>query len=205
MPTINTTEILNWTISGLIGLFFGIISTWVTHRFQLKREKIAWEREKEKLNEEFEQEKSLLKLQFNQKLLELEHQFSQQRSHLIRAEILKGVEDAEESIRRIARYKKLLNEHPIKFGLISNIMVPMFDNKTVARELFQKNSDAWFNELLASKPDITVDEIRILFSDKEFVDKFINILNVAGNPEQELMIDWREFWKNELNRKSKTG
>jgi len=70
--------ISNWIISGLIGLLFGIISAWVTHRYERKRDDISWEHEKVKLGQQFQQEKELMELQFRQKLSDYESGISQQ-------------------------------------------------------------------------------------------------------------------------------
>lgn len=120
MPALDTTAILNWIISGFIGLIFGGIGAWYTHRLQLKREKLSWQREieklqvekekeKERLQERFEQEKILLKLQFQQKSYELEQQIALQQSSQIRAEILKGTDNPAEVISRFENYKRLIS------------------------------------------------------------------------------------------------
>ena len=120
MPALDTTAILNWIISGFIGLIFGGIGAWYTHRLQLKREKLSWQREieklqvekekeKERLQETFEQEKILLTLQFQQKSYELEQQIALQQSSQIRAEILKGTDNPAEVISRFENYKRLIS------------------------------------------------------------------------------------------------
>ncbi len=80
MPSLDISTLVNWMVSGFIGLIFGLVTAWVTHRYQRKRDDIAWEREKEKLQEQFEHEKRLLELQFQQRLKELEELSSEQRS-----------------------------------------------------------------------------------------------------------------------------
>jgi hypothetical protein len=120
MPELDTASILNWAISGLIGLIFGAIGSWYTHRLQLSREKLAWQREKERLQEDknreremlqerFEQEKILLKLKFQQEVLEREKQFASQQSSQVRAEILKGTDNPAEVIRRFENFKRLFS------------------------------------------------------------------------------------------------
>lgn len=156
MPTLDTTALFNWIISGLIGLIFGSIGAWYTHRLQIKRENLAWQREKEKLQERFEQEKSLLEIQFNQKLLELEKQATQQQSNQVRTEILKGVENPEEVISRYKKYQELLTN--LKPGnLIARMMDTSFDKETMSKleEMLSKEYPKRLEAL-----EISVDELK---------------------------------------------
>ena len=96
-------SISNWIISGFIGLIFGIISAWLTHRYEKKRDEVAWEHEKEKLNQQFKQEKELVAIQFRQHIIELERQLSEQKSIAIRSSLTKGLENPEKEIQTIER------------------------------------------------------------------------------------------------------
>lgn len=112
MPSLDTATLINWVVSVLIGLVFGIGSAWVTHRYQRQRDDIAWEREKTKLREQFEHEKRLLELQFQQRLKELEQQSSQQQSSRVRDEILKGVDDPDKTIEELQRARRRIYTPP---------------------------------------------------------------------------------------------
>ena len=112
MPSLDIATLINWAVSGFIGLMFGIGSAWVTHRYQRQRDDIAWEREKAKLREQFEHEKRLLELQFQQRLKELEQQSSQQQSSRIRDEILKGVDNPDRAIQELQRARVYLQPLP---------------------------------------------------------------------------------------------
>jgi hypothetical protein len=98
MVSLHITSVMNWVISGFIGLLFGIIGAWATHRFQKERDSIAWESEKEKLREQFEYEKRLIEVQFEQRLIEYVRQSEQQQRQRIREEILKGVDNPQETL-----------------------------------------------------------------------------------------------------------
>jgi hypothetical protein len=98
MVPLHITSMMNWVIPGFIGLLFGFISAWATHRFQKERDSIAWEREKAKLREQFEYEKRLIEIQFEQRLIEYVRQSEQQQRNRIREEILKGVDNPQQAL-----------------------------------------------------------------------------------------------------------
>ena len=90
--TIDWSILINWIISGLIGLIFGIAGAWATHRLDRKRDDITWEREKQKLEDNWQHEKELLEIQFKQKLAEIESQRLYEEKKKIREELLKGLD-----------------------------------------------------------------------------------------------------------------
>jgi len=112
MPALDISTLVNWVVSGFIGLVFGVVSAWVTHRYQKERDSITWEREKEKLREQFEHEKILLELQFQQRLKELEQQSVQQQSGRVREEILKGVDNPDKAIEELQRARQRIYAPP---------------------------------------------------------------------------------------------
>ena len=73
MSQIDWPTLMNWIISGIIGAIFGIIGTWIAHRFARKRDDINWQRKLE------EQKRQLI----------LEQQ--QQSKERLREQILKDV------------------------------------------------------------------------------------------------------------------
>ena len=103
MTSIDTPTLVNWIVSGFIGLCFGIISAWVTYRYERKRDDIAWEREKERLQQQFEHERKLVALEFQQKLEELTQEKLQEQNSQIRSDILKGVENSAKTLEELER------------------------------------------------------------------------------------------------------
>ena len=102
--SIDVPTLVKLIVSGFIGLAFGIISAWVTYRYERKRDDIAWEREKEKLQRQFEHEKLVLQAQYQQRLDELERR-------AIRDEILgKKITDYADSIARVSYMLRKLND-----------------------------------------------------------------------------------------------
>ncbi|MBM3126575.1 MAG: hypothetical protein FJZ87_16145 [Chloroflexi bacterium] len=86
-------------ISGFVGLLMGIIGSWVAHRFERKRDDIAWARESEKLKEQFNQEKELLTIQFQLKLKEMQLEEQRAGALQLRSELLRGVDNPEDALR----------------------------------------------------------------------------------------------------------
>jgi len=99
---------MNWIISGFIGLLFGIIGGWATYRFDRKRDDIAWEREKQRIQDEWQHQRELLEVQFNQKLAELETQLRREENERLRSTLLRGVDNPAEAIDRAMRARTLL-------------------------------------------------------------------------------------------------
>ncbi len=93
----------NWIISGFIGLVFGVIGGWVTYRGNRHRDDIAWQREKQKFQENWQHQKELLEIQFEQRLKELELQLKREENERLRSTLLKGVDNPTETIVTLQR------------------------------------------------------------------------------------------------------
>jgi hypothetical protein len=102
MPSLDISTLINWLVSGFIGLIFGVGGAWVAHRYQRQRDDIAWKREKEKLRKQFEHDKKMLQLGFEQKLREVEQQ-------RIRENLLRGVESPDRTIEELQRAKQRIH------------------------------------------------------------------------------------------------
>ena len=76
-------------LSGVIGTAFGLITAWVTYRFQRRRDNISWIRENKKLQQQFNHERDLLDANFQQRIKELE----QKERERFRDELTKGLEN----------------------------------------------------------------------------------------------------------------
>ena len=124
MPTFDIVILINWVGSGLIGFLFGVATTWVTFRFERKRDDIAWKREKEKLYIQFLHDKELLILEFEQKTKELEEQLQQQQIEHIRKDILKGVDNPIQAIRDLENMRERLTQLFAKIDEIEQIGKP---------------------------------------------------------------------------------
>lgn len=57
MNSIDWPTLINWIVSGMIGVVLGAISGWITYSYQLRQSKIAWNREKEYQERQKVQEK----------------------------------------------------------------------------------------------------------------------------------------------------
>jgi len=93
MPQIDSSTLANWLMSGFVGLVFGIIGAWVTHRLNRVRDDIAWEREKTRLQQQWQHERESLEAQFQQRLKELELQFRREDVEHLKEYILRGIDD----------------------------------------------------------------------------------------------------------------
>ncbi len=78
---IDSSTIVNLIISGLIAFVFGALSTWITYKNERKRDDIAWEREKEKLQQQVNSDLGKLHEEVKQDLYK-------QRELVVRSEIL---------------------------------------------------------------------------------------------------------------------
>lgn len=107
---------MNWVISGLIGLIFGIIGGWATYRFDRKRDDIAWERDKQRIQDEWQHQKKLLESQFEQRLVELEAELKREESERLRSTLLRGVDDPAAAINRAMRAKVQLQMDYLKLN-----------------------------------------------------------------------------------------
>jgi chemotaxis protein histidine kinase CheA len=108
MPAIDIPTLTNWLATGLIGLFFGVISAWVAYRYERRRDDIAWTREKDKLRQQFEHEKESLASQFQQKLEEINQQALHEQKSQLRSSLLAGVENPTEAITNMEHFQREL-------------------------------------------------------------------------------------------------
>lgn len=99
MPPIDWGTLINWVVTGLIGLIFGVIGGYVTYRFDRKRDDLLWERERAKLEQQWKHEREQMELVWQQKLQELQIQFLRDEQTRLRGEILKGIDNPFEEIR----------------------------------------------------------------------------------------------------------
>lgn len=115
MGQVDWALLTNWIISGLIGLLFGLIGGWVTYRFDRNRDDIAWQREKQKIQDDWRHQKELLEVQFGQRLKELELQLKREENERLREALLKGVDNPIETIDTLTRAKvRFQMEHLVK-------------------------------------------------------------------------------------------
>ncbi len=104
--------LINWVTSGFIGLVFGIIGGWVTYRRDRRRDDIAWQKEKQKFQEDWEHQKELLEIQFEQRLKEHELQITREENERLRNTLLQGVNNPLETIDTLQRTRaRLQMEH----------------------------------------------------------------------------------------------
>ena len=93
--------LVNWVASGLVGLAFGLVSAWATHRFARKRDDIAWQRELAKLQHEHEQEREMAAVEFRQKMAELEDRHARESRVALKEELIKGLDHPGETLRSL--------------------------------------------------------------------------------------------------------
>jgi hypothetical protein len=94
MTSIDWPQLINLVVVAFLSGAFGASgAAWLTHHFTEKRDKAAWEREKEKLKEEFNQQIALYNMQSEDKKRELEQQALEQQRTSVRSSILKGIGD----------------------------------------------------------------------------------------------------------------
>lgn len=110
MNSSDVTTILNWIIPGIIGLIVGIISTFLAHRYQKERDRISWEREKEKLREQFQNEKEIYLLQYQLRLSELKQKSEEQQSSNLREQLTKGVDNPAKALNELRESEISLSE-----------------------------------------------------------------------------------------------
>ena|SRR5215213_8351264 len=102
---------INTIFVAMVGSFFGsIVGAWVTHHYQRKRDDIAWEREKEKLKQQFQHEGEILEKQFQNRMSELEIQLQQRVEAQFREAITKGVDTPEKTIAALTNLQNIVDE-----------------------------------------------------------------------------------------------
>ena len=94
--------IVNTIFVAAVGSFFGsIVGAWITHRYQRNRDDVAWEREKEKISEQYAHESEMLEKQFSQKIMELEVQIKLQADSQLRDKLIQGIDAPEKVIKEL--------------------------------------------------------------------------------------------------------
>jgi len=122
MSQIDVPTLVNWIVTGVIGLVFGIVSASVVHRYQRRRDDIAWDREKLLQQQKFDQEKSQLQERFRHEragweagFLERQRQAvleaEQKKRNDLRAQLTSGVSDPAKAIRSIKQADRLIAIH----------------------------------------------------------------------------------------------
>lgn len=101
--SIDISVLINWIVSGFIGTVFGIFSAWVAYRYERRRDDILWEREKEKLQQQFEHDRQLLEAEFQQRLQELERQLRHQEGVRLQERLTEGIDNAAQTIENLQR------------------------------------------------------------------------------------------------------
>jgi WXG100 family type VII secretion target len=80
-----------------------MISAWISYRYERKRDDIAWQREREKLQEQHRHDLELLEKQFQQKIIELEQQLAREQTSQLRNRLTQGIDNAQETIENLQR------------------------------------------------------------------------------------------------------
>ncbi len=114
MPPIDWGLLVNWIVSGLVGLTFGIIGGYATYRFQRIRDDIQWDREKAKLEQEWKHEVEKMETGWKQKLQELELQFVRQDQQRLRDMIQGGSEGPVVALRDIIAANEMFRERQMQ-------------------------------------------------------------------------------------------
>jgi len=188
--------ISNWIISGLIGLLFGIISAWVTHRYERKRDDISWEHEKVKLGQQFQQEKELMELQFRQKLSDYERGISQQERDAIRSTLTKGLENPEKEIRVLERSQSQIMRGG-SYSVSTDSLRRVVDQIRKSNEGMQaaiRSVDASIQSLRSMQSPRIAKDIEMwdqikskLMSDLDSADQAVTIINKAVDDVEAIM------------------
>jgi len=144
MTAIDWVLLGNWIGSGFIGLLFGIIGGYVTHRFQRNRDNLLWEREKTKLE-----------MTWQQKIHELEIQFLRQEQKQLREHIIKGVDDPARQIEIISTGNERIANFHKYYARIVNVACMLYANgvqiEEVEAALIEANKHKAINPPDASK------------------------------------------------------
>ncbi len=158
MLNIDWELMINWIVSGAIGLIFGLVGGYVTYRYDRRRDDVNWQREKikleelykheknqsdlvwrreiVKLNEQNRREKENLKEQlemiWQQKIEEFKIQDKHEKNIILRQELTRGLENPKEAIRNASYLRELEVYKNIRAGVPQPI--PEFDGFIYATE-----------------------------------------------------------------------
>jgi SOS-response transcriptional repressor LexA len=99
MPGVDWGLLINWIVSGVIGLICGIGGGYVTYRLDRRRDDLQWQRERLKLEEQWKHEREQREAIWRLKLRELEMQYEQEQRENLRRELTKGLDDPSHAVR----------------------------------------------------------------------------------------------------------
>lgn len=107
MPTVDWGLLVNWIITGAVGLVFGVIGGYATYRFDRKRDDLRWQREKLNLKDQWEYDKEQLEIAWKQKLQELEIQHQREQQTTLRKELTRGLDSPSRAIKAMSEANSL--------------------------------------------------------------------------------------------------
>jgi hypothetical protein len=110
MTSIDWPMLINWIVSGLIGLLFGVIGGYVTYRLERNRDDVRWERERANLEQQFKHDREQMELVWQQKLQELQIQFMREDQKKLRDDIMVVLQDPLKIIQNAGLYNRLAND-----------------------------------------------------------------------------------------------
>ena len=76
---IDWSMLVNWIITGLLGVVFGTSSAWVAYRYNRKRDDIKWERDRTRREEDWQREQEKLRQQWTHEQQLREEQWKQEK------------------------------------------------------------------------------------------------------------------------------
>jgi hypothetical protein len=106
MTNFDIPTLVNWIVSGLIAFAFGALSSWLTYRNERRRDDVAWEREKEKMQRQIQNDLEKLREEIKQELYK-------QRELMVRSEILPAIwKNLLDTIGRVSIFTAPLKRYP---------------------------------------------------------------------------------------------
>ena len=162
MPPIDWALLINWLVTGFIGLLFGVIGGYVTYRQERKRDDIKWAREKEQLELSWKHDKEQMELSWQQKLQELEIQFIRDDQNKLRQELLRGIDNPRATIEQyIENQAVILRQSKVQMlkSLIENSAITASMIESLGKELIEKfletSADPKALEMLSPNPQLS--------------------------------------------------
>lgn len=128
MPPIDVSILVNWMISGLIGLCFGIIGAYVAHKLAKTRDDLQWEHEKLKLEQQFKHDREQMEVVWQQKLEELKLQQTREDLARLRNDLYRGVDNPIPAIQSYTRTSNTLRVE-------SNLAWTLYDELRMCRTM----------------------------------------------------------------------
>ncbi len=165
MPPIDWALLINWLVTGFIGLFFGVIGGYLTYRLERKRDDIRWAREKEQLELSWKHDKEQMELIWQQKLQELEIHFLRDEQNRLRQDILKGIDNPRATIEQyIHNRESVLRQTNVEIiksliatGSISRSMIEQIEvlGKEITEILLESSGKQKAIEMLSPNPQLS--------------------------------------------------